>query len=65
MTPETLRAFRRAEGYTQQRLACALDVSTRTIEDWEAGRRTPPVYLALALAALRAGLPAYTHPSRA
>ena len=54
MTPEEIRTIRVMElGFTQKELAKALGLTgpraERTIEDWEAGRRTPPPYLKLAL----------------
>ena len=53
MTPEEIRTERQRLGYTQKELAKALGLIgprvERTIEDWEAGRRTPPAYLRLAL----------------
>jgi len=43
-------------GYTQQQAAQALGVSLRTIKAWESGFAAPPAFLALACAALAAGL---------
>ena len=43
-------------GYTQQQAAQALGVSLRTVKAWEAGFAAPPAFLALACAALAAGL---------
>lgn len=56
MTPADLRAWRAAMAYTQQQAAQALGVSLRTIKAWEAGFADPPAFLALACAALAAGL---------
>lgn len=54
-TPHELRAFRFAMGgWSQGKLAQALSISRRNIEEWETGRREPPVYLQLALGALYA-----------
>ncbi len=41
---------------TQQQAAEALGVSLRTVKAWEAGFAAPPAFLALACAALAAGL---------
>lgn len=30
---------------TQENMAKKLDIPIRTIQDWEAGRRTPPIYV--------------------
>ena len=56
MTPADLRAWRAAMGYTQPQAAQALGVSLRTVKSWEAGFAAPPAFLALACAALAAGL---------
>jgi transcriptional regulator with XRE-family HTH domain len=56
-SPDDLRAFRKAMGgWSQAQLATALGASTRGVEEWEAGRREPPAFLGLALAALNAGI---------
>ena len=58
VTAEVLKVFRRRAGFTQASLAAALDVSRRTVEEWESDRpNKPPGYLRLALAALEARLP--------
>ena len=44
-----LREWRELHGFTHSALAAALPCSVRAIEDWEAGRRTPPDYLPRAL----------------
>jgi transcriptional regulator with XRE-family HTH domain len=49
ITPDELRAFRNRLALSQRALALALRMSTRGIEEWESGRRTPPPYLRLAL----------------
>jgi len=51
-----MRAWRASMGYTQQQAAQALGVSLRTIKAWESGFAAPPAFLALACAALAAGL---------
>lgn len=56
MTPSEFRAWRECMGYTQQQAAQALGVSLRTIKAWESGFAAPPAFLALACAALAAGL---------
>lgn len=56
MTPADMRAWRSAMDYTQQQAAQALGVSLRTVKAWEAGFASPPAFLALACAALVAGL---------
>ncbi len=56
MTPADIRAWRAAMAYTQQQAAQALGVSLRTVKAWEAGFAAPPAFLALACAALAAGL---------
>lgn len=57
LTGEGIKAFRAANGHTQATLAAALGLPTRTVVNWENNGARPPVYLALALAALSAGLP--------
>lgn len=61
MNPEDIRRWREMSGYSQGEAAAALGVSTRTIEDWESGRRNPPPYLGLAVAALLYGLPPWPY----
>ena len=56
MTPADLRAWRAAMFLTQQQAAEALGVSLRTVKSWESGFAAPPAFLALACAALAAGL---------
>lgn len=56
MTPADFRAWRARMGYTQQQAAQALGVTSRTVKAWEAGKCAPPAFLALACAALAAGL---------
>jgi len=52
MTPEQLKQWRKANGYTQTRLARALDVYQVTIARWETGVREIPSFLHLALRCL-------------
>lgn len=42
---ERLKAARAATGMSQQAMADRMLIPKRTIEDWEAGRRTPPEYV--------------------
>lgn len=56
MTPATLRAWRLALGYTQAEAATALGLSTRVVGYYEAGERNIPGPVALACAAISAGL---------
>ena len=42
---EALKAARSAAGISQQAMADRMLIPKRTIEDWEAGRRTPPPYV--------------------
>lgn len=55
MTP--LRAWRKRVGLSQVALAARLGVGNQAVNRWETGRREPPPYLWLALAAIQAGLP--------
>lgn len=52
MAPEDLKEWRKANGYTQQNLADALDVLQITIARWETGVRKIPSFLHLALRCL-------------
>jgi transcriptional regulator with XRE-family HTH domain len=56
MTAESLLAWRRGLGLTQVDAAAALGCSRRAIQQWEAGIRAAPRYIALAAAAVAAGL---------
>lgn len=58
----TIRAFRKAQKWSQAELGAALGASTRAIEEWEGGRRVPPAYLGLALAAVAAELAPWEPP---
>ncbi len=42
---EILKASRKDAGLTQRTLAEEAKIPRRTIEDWEADRRTPPDYV--------------------
>ena len=42
---ETIKELRKQTGLTQKVFAEHLGIPLRTIEDWEAGRRTPPEYI--------------------
>lgn len=42
---QKLRAARAAANLSQQGMADRMLIPRRTIEDWEAGRRTPPPYV--------------------
>lgn len=52
MTPDSMIAWRKARGWSQQTLAEALGCSRRAITNWEGGTNAIPPYIALALAAL-------------
>lgn len=47
--PDYLRAFRIKHSMTQADMAKALQVSKRSIEEWEGGRTTPSPFLLRAL----------------
>lgn len=51
-TGDYLRAFRDEHDLTKAQLAARLNSKLRTVEDWEAGRRSPPDMLPLALSAV-------------
>ena len=42
---DAIREARKAAGLSQQRMADIMEIPRRTIEEWEAGRRTPPGYV--------------------
>lgn len=42
MTPVEMKVVREALGLSREQLAAALDVSLRSVDDWEAGRRPTP-----------------------
>ncbi len=52
MTKNELKQWRANNGYSQSRLAKALDVAVMTISRWETGLRTIPTFLHLALRCL-------------
>lgn len=56
-TPNELRAWRARLGGTQREAAARLLVSERTYQNWEAGNRTPPASIRLAMGAVLYGLP--------
>ena len=39
---KTIKEARKAAGLSQQGVTDALGIPRRTLQDWEAGRRTPP-----------------------
>lgn len=41
----TIKSLREVSGMTQKAFSEYFSIPTRTIEDWETGRRTPPPYL--------------------
>ena len=41
----TIKEARKAAKLTQSQMSEAFDIPLRTIEDWEAGKRTPPTYV--------------------
>lgn len=47
--PEFLREFRQRNDLTQKQLADLLQIAASYIENWEAGKDTPPPYLKKAL----------------
>ena len=44
-TAETVRALRQKAGLTQAAFAALYEIPKRTLENWEAGVRTPPPYV--------------------
>lgn len=42
---ETILELRKNTGMSQSRFAAYYGLSTRTLQEWEQGRRTPPEYL--------------------
>jgi transcriptional regulator with XRE-family HTH domain len=49
VAPEELQAWRERTGFTQARLAQALNVRVMTVSRWETGTRKIPPFLELAL----------------
>ena len=43
--PAALRQARASAGLSQLRMAEAMEIPRRTIEQWEGGQRTPPPYV--------------------
>lgn len=41
----TIKELRKASRMTQKEFSKYLEISIRTLQDWEAGRRTPPDYV--------------------
>ena len=41
----TIKELRTASGLSQAKFARLLDIPTRTIEDWESDRHSPPKYV--------------------
>ena len=51
---DTIKEARLTAGLTQQAMADLFEIPKRTIENWEAGKRNPPPYVArLVLAELK------------
>lgn len=44
-TAEKIRKLREQTGFTRKDFSVHIGIPLRTIEDWEAGRRTPPEYI--------------------
>lgn len=40
-----IKQARKNAGITQKQMSKMLNIPQRTIEDWETGKRTPPVYV--------------------
>lgn len=76
MTPADLRAWRASMSFTQRQAAGALGISFATFRNYERGERFErdeqgdpipapiPLYIALACAAISAGLKPYTRSKR-
>lgn len=45
ITSEQIRGLREKAGMTRPQFSKHLGIPVRTLEDWEAGRRTPPEYI--------------------
>lgn len=41
----SIKQARKNAGITQKQMSELLNIPQRTIEDWETGKRTPPVYV--------------------
>ena len=44
-TAETIRELRESTGMNRKEFSEHTGIPVRTLEDWEAGRRTPPEYI--------------------
>ena len=53
MTPESLVAWRKARGWSQQALAEAIRCSRRSVVNWESGANPIPPYVGILLAAVQ------------
>lgn len=42
---ETIRSLRESTGMNRRQFSEHTGIPVRTLEDWEAGRRTPPEYI--------------------
>ena len=42
---KTIKEARLAAGLTQRQMSDLFGIPLRTIEDWERGQRTPPIYV--------------------
>lgn len=49
-TAETIKSLREAAGFNRRDFSQHTGIPLRTLEDWEAGRRTPPEYIPRLLA---------------
>lgn len=49
---KTVKELCKAYGISQTALARRFDIPLRTVQDWHAGRRTPPAYVVNMLTAL-------------
>jgi|GEM_PF-1849796 len=49
VTPDEIRAFRTERGWKVAEFAALVGAKKRTVEDWEGGRRTPPLMLGIVL----------------
>lgn len=54
--PPTIRSIRTTWGCTQAQLSERFNISRRTVEDWDAGRRTPPPYVPLMMLEILTGM---------
>lgn len=49
-TPNRIKQLREETGMTRKEFSEYTQIPVRTLEDWEAGRRTPPEYIPRLLA---------------